>query len=401
MSSIKPILKIEKTRANGEAPLYVRIIKERKSSYKSLGFYIDPKHWDEQGLKVKKSHPNFVRANNLIAQKIALLNNSLMLLETKETSYQAEKVFEAIAGKRTVGFLEFSEKMVSRMASVYAFGMINRTKTVVNKIKIYLKGKDVPLADITVTWLKDYEAYLRTELGNHINTVSANTKVIRKIINEAENEDLLGTAKNPFDRYKIKTEPTEVEYLTEEELMAFMEVSLIEGSRIAQHRDLYVFACYAGGIRIGDLLKLKWKNFDGERLLLITSKTADPLSIKLGSVPLEILNRQIGQTDPDKFVFNLLPENLDINNKTAVYQAIGSSSAYINKNLKIVAAKAGINKNIHFHTSRHTWATRALRKGMRIEHVSKLLTHRSIKTTQVYAKIVNADLDKAMDVFNE
>jgi integrase/recombinase XerD len=88
-------------------------------------------------------------------------------------------------------------------------------------------------------------------------------------------------------------------------------------------------------------------------------------------------------------------------NKKAVHNAIGSANAYVNSSLKIIARKAGIEKNIHFHMSRHTWATRALRKGMRIEHVSKLLTHRSIKTTQIYAKIVNADLDAAMEVFND
>ena len=61
---------------------------------------------------------------------------------------------------------------------------------------------------------------------------------------------------------------------------------------------------------------------------------------------------------------------------------------------------AGIEKPISFHTSRHTWATRALSKGMKIHHVSKLLGHASVRTTEVYAKIINKDLDDAMDVFN-
>ncbi len=401
MSSIKPVLKIEKSKANGEAPLYVRVIKDRKVKYKSLGIYIDPKYWDELSMKVKKSHPNSVRANNLIAQRIAALNDSLMRLEAEDGSYQAQSVLDAISDKRTVGFLEYSDRIVSRMESVNAIGMINRTRAVISKIRRYLKGKDIAISDITVTWLKDYEAYLRKHLKNQQNTVASNTKIIRKILNEAEGEDLITKGKNPFDRYQIKTELTEVEYLTEEELNAFMEVPLTLGTRIEQHRDLYVFACYAGGIRIGDLLKLQWKNFDGERLILITSKTSEPLSIKLGKIPLDILKRQAEKRDPDGLVFNLLTEGINLTDKSAMHVAMSTTTAYINKNLKIVAAKAGINKNIHFHTSRHTWATRALRKGMRIEHVSKLLTHRSIKTTQVYAKIVNADLDKAMDVFNE
>ena len=60
---------------------------------------------------------------------------------------------------------------------------------------------------------------------------------------------------------------------------------------------------------------------------------------------------------------------------------------------------SGINKHIHFHASRHTFATRALKNGMRIEYVSRLLGHESIKTTQIYAKIVNHDLDDAMDMY--
>ena len=59
-----------------------------------------------------------------------------------------------------------------------------------------------------------------------------------------------------------------------------------------------------------------------------------------------------------------------------------------------------LKKKLNFHTSRHTWATSALRKGMRIEYVSKLMTHSNIKTTQIYAKIVNSELDNAMDIFN-
>ncbi len=73
---------------------------------------------------------------------------------------------------------------------------------------------------------------------------------------------------------------------------------------------------------------------------------------------------------------------------------------FANKNLKFIALKAGIEKNISFHSSRHGWAIRALQKGMRIEYVSKLMGHTNLKTTQIYAKIVNEELDKAMNVFN-
>ena len=80
---------------------------------------------------------------------------------------------------------------------------------------------------------------------------------------------------------------------------------------------------------------------------------------------------------------------------------ISGATAIVNKNLKIISKLAEIDKNISFHLSRHTFATRALTKGISIDKVSKLLGHSSIKETQIYAKIINTELDKAMDVFNE
>jgi site-specific recombinase XerD len=80
---------------------------------------------------------------------------------------------------------------------------------------------------------------------------------------------------------------------------------------------------------------------------------------------------------------------------------ISRSTAYINKNLNLIAEKIGLTKHISFHISRHTWATRALTKGISIDKVSKILGHADISETQIYAKIINEELNKAMQVFNE
>ena len=100
------------------------------------------------------------------------------------------------------------------------------------------------------------------------------------------------------------------------------------------------------------------------------------------------------------FVFPLLKNSIDYSDATTLFKAISSNTAHANKNLKLIANKAEISKSISFHSSRHSFATRALRKGIRIEYVSKLLGHSSIKTTQIYTKIINSELDNAMDIFN-
>lgn len=70
------------------------------------------------------------------------------------------------------------------------------------------------------------------------------------------------------------------------------------------------------------------------------------------------------------------------------------------KNLKAIAKRAGVEKSISFHCSRHSFAVNALIKGIHIEHVSKILGHSSTRETQIYGKIANSELDKAMEVFN-
>lgn len=92
--------------------------------------------------------------------------------------------------------------------------------------------------------------------------------------------------------------------------------------------------------------------------------------------------------------------SLDLDTPKTLDRAIASKTALINKSLKKIAKKAEIDKNISFHVARHTFATIALKKGMRIEYVSKLLNHRNIKTTQIYSKIIDNELDLALDNLN-
>ena len=131
-------------------------------------------------------------------------------------------------------------------------------------------------------------------------------------------------------------------------------------------------------------------------------KTGGQLSIKLPNKSLEIINKyKPTEANNNAFIFPQLPEEIELTNAREVDTEISRATAYINKNLKIIAKKLEIEKNISFHISRHTFATRALRKGISIDKVSKILGHAALRETQIYAKIVSSELDKAMDIFNE
>ena len=251
-------------------------------------------------------------------------------------------------------------------------------------------------------FLYKYETYMRKDLNNKTNTCVNSFKFISQMFKKAYNHDLIDHSVNPFNKFKIKEEKTRREYLTEDELILIDKYQHTPGTKVNLHKDMFVFASYAGGVRVSDMLQLKWKDFDGVSLNITMKKTGGQISIKVPTRALEIINSYRPETDaPNSFVFPNLPADINMNDPKEVDTALSRSTALINKNLNIIAEKSNLNKHISFHISRHTWATRALRKGISIDKVSKLMGHSQIKETQIYAKIVNEELDKAMDLFND
>lgn len=402
MASVTLLLKENKVNEKGEMPLYIRIIKGRKTKFISLGIKVHPDLWNQEKLRVKGQYPHSGRVNAFIAKKVAEAEATALDLETKETFVTSKKIKEAILGRPSISIIKYIEQYMSDLKANGKMGTHDKVNATLLKLKTYLKDADLNFDEFDFQFLKTYERYLRDELGNAPNTIHGNLKIFRKVFNDAVREDLIELQHNPFTKFKLKWEKTKKEFLTEEELTAIEDLQLTEGTVMFHHRNMYIFAAYAGGIRISDILQLRWQNFDGSHIRLFTQKTKDVINIKLPSKALAIINQyaahQLERKSSD-FIFPLLLNTTDYTNPEVLFKAISSNTAYANKNLKLIAKKAKVEKNISFHTSRHTWATRALKKGMRIEYVSKLMGHSSIKTTQIYAKIVNSELDNAMLLF--
>ena len=401
MATVKVLLKMNKLNEKGLAPLYLRLIKDRKAKFIALRIYLKPSEWNEEAGKVRKSHPNSARMNAMIAQRIADAEGVAVEMETKSKTISSQKIKEKIIGAAPVDFFLYSEKYLQTLKKDGNVSSYKRVKSVLDKIKRYRNNKPLYFDDIDVAFLKDYDDYLKNELGNRQNTVHGNLKIIRKLINDAIREDILTRNDNPFYKFQMKLEKTQREFLVEDELRSIENVELSENSTVRVARDMYVFAVYAGGLRISDLLLLKWSHFDGERVHMQMHKTKSVVTVKLPNKALEIMYSYKKEDNaPEHYVFPVLKHTEDYSDPQLLYTRLTTAITAINKRLRVIGEKAGIQKQFSFHTSRHTFATWALRKGIRIEYVSKLLGHSSIKETQVYAKIVNEELDKAMEVFN-
>lgn len=401
MASVKVLLMEEKINKAGEAPVYLRITKDRKPKYISIGLRVKPQEWNADTGRVKKPHRNMAQANAFIASKEAEAEGVALDLQRESKFVSPLQIKNTLMGQSSESFLKYFDHHLTALEKNGKISTLGKAKSAYTKLKVFLGTRDMLFDEVTVTFLKQYEAYLRDELGNSVNTIHSNLKIFRKLINEAVREDLISAARDPFRKFKLKLAKTTKSYLTDDELGALWTLPLNEGSKLWDHRNMFVFAAYAGGLRISDVLQLKWANFSGTHIRTTMQKTKDAVAVKLPGRALEILQLyRLEAAKQSDYIFPFLRAGVDYSDPRTLFKAISSATAYASKNVKIIAKRAGIEKSISFHSSRHTFATRALTKGVPIEQVSKLMGHHSINTTQIYAKIVNSKLDEAMDALN-
>ena len=401
MASVQTVFRKDKLNAKGEAPIHFRIIKNRKVNYVTSGIMMPESQWDFTKNKVKATHKNSARLNSFLSSKYTELQDQVLEFETINKGLSTKELKDKIYGKEPADFYAVTEELLLVYLQDKKIGTHDADKTMLGKIKDFHKGKKLFFAEITPAFLSKLDTYLRVEFQNKTNTIHNTLKLIRKVFNYAIRQDYIDAGINPFLKYKIKTEKTNKTYLSEDELQAIVDLQLTPETRMELHRDMFVFAANTGGLRVSDTLLLKWNNFDGSHINFTIKKTSTQSAIKLPSKVLDIIEKYKIQGKSSRFIFPMLPDDLNENDPRELDNAISSASAYINKNLKFIAKKAGIEKPLSFHISRHTWATRALRKGISIDKVSKLMGHAQIRETQIYAKIVSEELDKAMDVFND
>ena len=234
--------------------------------------------------------------------------------------------------------------------------------------------------ELTEDFIRDYCLYLRNEAGLAQSSVWIYSIPLKHIVTTAHYNGKI--PRNPFAMYHVDPDHKERGLLTEEELQALGAIKL-KNPNFALARDLFLFGCWTG-ISFIDIKNLTTDNIvemNGARWIVSKrQKTGVPFQVKLMDIPMQIIKRY----EPfrkDKRLFNI--GSLDM----------------VNKRIKNIAKKCGIEKPVSFHLSRHSFAVMALNYGMPIESVSKILGHTDIKTTQIYAKVTNTKLNSDISAF--
>ncbi len=387
--------RVRKDRLNkrGETKILIVIYSGKRNKEMSSGISILPDDWDAIKGRVKSTDPSYRLKNSILNKKIAKAENDISEalainpnIELKDIFTKREKRLGAV---RLVDYLEEyigQEEVLKEGTMVYYV-------TTLNRIKEY--KSEVLLSEIDDKYLQGFEKWLKTTYNNKQNTVWNRLKVIRKICHKARREGLID--RNPFEFYKLKTEETERDFLTLEELKAFMNLTNLTALQ-ERVRDIYIFCSFSGGIRFSDVATLTWDDIkvrnDIYRLRIQMTKTEKFIEFKLPKLSVDLLKKYRGGNTP--YCFPILPAQCN-----AVRLWTSRKNALFNKTLKVIAKKSGILKHITFHTSRHTFATLSLSNGIQTEIVGEILGHKDLKTTQIYTKILDKQKDDAMDKFDE
>lgn len=429
---LKSILFEGKVYKNGESPIMIRLTKDRKSTYISLNYTAKPEHWNKQKSHLYSSipritsleknsytkeelkglqtlykgievHPNHNKINNEITKKLGAIQGLIdrhILLDRPLSINAIKETLTSESLGSDLSFIKYADKKVKEELLVGNIRTHKRYKTVIEKLKEFLKDKDLLFADFNHDFLVKYEAYLKNVKKNKTNTIHTNIKTVRAILYKAIKDKLFDQTKNPFFTYSLKEDrKTRKEKLTLAELGSIKTLDLKPDSLLYHSRNCFLFSFYNAGIRIGDLLQLTWNNItQASRLEYKMDKQGHEKSIKLRPEALEIIESYKKGKNKEDFIFPFLPSEACKMDRASLLNLVSSKTTLINKSLKQIGELANIEKKISTHIARHTFSDIARQKNVNIYDISKALGHSSIKQTESYLKSFDeGSLDSAFN----
>lgn len=402
----------------GKYSIFIRITQNQKHRrIKSSFEATSPRDWNKLKGEFRPSEPNYKKWNAGLAEELEKVKDTYRSLEASNESISPVNIKQEatkIEYAKQVSFLAFAEEEV---ANIYTLGRYRDWKKhngFLNKLKAYLQSKhkkDIEFTELTPSLIADFNKYLNTLENSrisgkklHQNTIQEVLILFRRLINKAIEKDFMEYNKNPFLKFKPKGITTQKEKLTEAEISQFAELNLEKGSLIWNARNMFLFSFYCAGIRVGDLLLLRWKNIEKgnnseTRLSYQMGKNNKIRNIVIVEEAKAILEQYY---TPDKkqtdYIFPLLKENtpyfkatsqeerntLPADLKKQLFTEISAKTSLLNKELKKLATMAEIEKKVSMHIARHTFASIAMNKGIQSTEIKDLLAHSKLTTTEKY-----------------
>lgn len=394
-SSISVVLR-KKSKKDGTYPLALRVTSNRTSTYIYLKQYIKEGEWDVETQRVKKSHPNSVWLNNLILARKAEVNDQLLQLTTQKKEVTVNSIRKTIKKVAGEGFFAQADIYFDQLEKNGKFNQKSAEIPRIRRLKEFVKQNELSFADINPGLLRQFQAYLRSTRKISERTVVNHLVVIRTIFNQAITAGVADIRHYPFGKGKIsiKFPDSKKIGLTSEEVKLLEDVELKDGQHHA--RNLWLISFYFAGMRISDVLRMKWSDFQNDRLYYSMGKNLKAGSLKVPDKALKILSEYPKGSAHD-LVFPDLTRIEDLSDAYVTQNYIKTRTKSCNDYLKQIASLIGLSKKLSMHIARHTFAQISSDK-IPVTILQRLYRHTDIKTTMGYqSNFINKAADDALD----
>ena len=386
-------VKRDKERLDGSLPIMCRITIDGRASRFNTKISIMSELWDAKAYCAKGRSREANEINALLNDIRTSIHNVYHKLIVHENTVSAEEVKNIFLGgsvkNRTLIeairiYNDDIKKLIGHGKSVLTY---NRYELVRKRVLCFLKEhyqlSDIPLKDVDHEFIYNFNIFVMTKYKCGVNTVGKFMQRFRSVILMAKNNEWIQT--DPFVNFKIKFTKTDRGYLNQQEIDAIMK-KRFSAKRLSQVRDVFIFCCYTGlsYIDVKNLTQTHIQTGFDNKLWIMSKreKTGVSFNLPLLDLPKSILDKY-SQTLPEDKLLPVL------------------SNQKMNAYLKEIGDICGIEKELTFHLARHTFATLTLTKGVSIESVSKMLGHTDIKTTQIYARVIDQKVSQDMKLFSE
>lgn len=377
----------------GQSPIMLRLIIANEIKNISTGVKINAQAWDATRQRIKGSDHHAAKLNQeLISIENKLLDSYYSLLKQMDqvkvrfvivrfqsaTSKPADKTIPTLLQMYDL----HNEEMALLVGKVYTNATLNKyqmSRDIMKQFITETMGKqDVELHDVTVSFVKKHDLYLRTVRNNVTNSVTKRLQHLKKVVRYAK--QLGFSDSNPFEFVKLGFEASSRTFLDNAELeliKSFQPAKIVH----QEVKDVFLFQCYTG-IAHCDLMLLTKENIQTDNLgkkwlVFKRKKTKSEVQVPLLPIALSILSKYE-------------------NSSSSLLLPVQCNQA-MNRRLKELMTAIGINKNISTHVGRHSFASSVtLANGIPLEIVSKLLGHSNTIITQVYAKVLPKSVGDAM-----
>ena len=399
MTSNTKIVLRKKPNKKGLYPIAIRITKNRRSTYHYIGHYIQLKDWDEKNLRVKKSNPNFSHLNNLIYTRLQEANKNLLQLQSSNLDLSVNQIKKQIySNVKSRTFYELAQEFLKELELNKKMAQLSADRVRVNHVINFHKSKQLNFEEIDELFLRSFKVYLKDKMDLSERSIVNNLIVIRTIYNRAIKMGIVDRKLYPFgaDKIRIKIPEAQKIGLTINDIKAFEAAKNL--TKEAKHaQNVWLFSFYFAGIRIADLLKIRWSDIFDDRLHYTMNKNSKVLSLKLPKKAGTILKYyKPFQKEMDDFIFPEL-KLADYSSAKDVYAKTKTATKNINYHLKQVAEKAKIKKKVTMHIARHSFGHISEDK-IPIQMLQKLYRHSSLTTTINYqSNFIHKDADEALE----